>query len=45
VVEVAVIGHLVWFYEKAEVGWANTNTKLKTWGKNQQSLEGLLDTL
>ena len=44
VAEVVILCHLVWFYEKKEIGW-NSKLEYKTWGKNQKSLEDLLETV
>jgi hypothetical protein len=43
-VEVVIVGHLVWFYEKKEVGW-NSKLEFKTWGSDQKSIDDLLETL
>lgn len=43
-VELVIVGHLVWFYEKKEVGW-DAKLECRTWGKDQRSIDDLIETL
>jgi hypothetical protein len=42
--ELVIVRHLIWFYEKKEIGW-DSKLEIKTWGRNQKSLEGFMETL
>lgn len=43
-IEIVVVGHLVWFYEKKEAGW-KAKLESKCWGRDQLSFERVLKTL
>lgn len=43
-VEVVIVGRMVWFYEKKEIGW-RAKLESKCWGRNQLSFERVLKTL